>query len=89
MKRKRAKHGGARPGSGRKLKQESEKRRMISVRVFPKTNPKWAELARKAGVSKGKIIDWLVGDSPEAEICRLAIVEGNRKVRSGLGKYFA
>lgn len=61
--------GGRRRGAGRKRLPLSLKRANVTVKLWPDSDDKWAELALKSGVSKGGILEWLVG-SPKAAVCR-------------------
>lgn len=60
-----AKHGGARPGAGRKKLPGEERRTNVTLKLLPGADSELNLLADKAACSKGGIIEWLTL-SPDA-----------------------
>lgn len=67
-------HGGKRDGSGRPPLPDAKRRKNVTIKLRKKTAKAFTKLAKKAKVSKGGVVEWLV-ESPEAKASRKALTK--------------
>lgn len=71
-------HGGKRSGSGRPPLPTAQRRKNVTVKMFPKAAKDFTKLAKQAKVSKGGVIEWLV-ESKEAAAIRKRLTKKKSK----------
>jgi hypothetical protein len=68
------KHMSQKGQAGRPALPPEQKKKRVTVSLVPADNAEWGRFARRARVSKGGLVAWLLG-APEAEACRRKALE--------------